>query len=213
MPRKGMNYDKTHFYKLVCRDLDIKDCYVGHTTDFIKRKSDHKARCNNSHNRGYNLPVYKFMRENGGWENIEMILIETLQCENAMDARKKERTFKEELNATLNGNVPSRTFAEYIETNKDKIKEYAVEYRKNNKDKIKEYTEKNKEQRQVYSKNWRETNRETRLEKKKQYYYSRSEIIECECGVKHKLANKTTHCKSQKHQQYIQSLNENNPQE
>ena len=85
-----------------------------------------------------------------------MILIDTLKCQDAMEARKKEREFKEELNATLNGNVPSRTYAEYIETNKDKRKEYATEYRKNNKDKIKEYTEKNKEQRLEYQKNWRE---------------------------------------------------------
>ena len=105
---------------------------------------------------------------------------------------------------------PSRTYAEYIETNKDKRKEYAIEYRKNNKDKIKKYTENNKENRKEYYKNWRETNRETLLEKKKQYYYSKSEIVECECGVKHKLANKTAHCKSKKHQQFI---NQNNPQE
>ena len=210
MPRKEINYDKTHFYKLVSKNLDIKDCYVGHTTDFIKRKSDHKLRCNNPTHKCHNIPVYKFIRNNGGWEHFEMILIDTLKCQDAMEARKKEREFKEELNATLNGNVPSRTYAEYIETNKDKRKEYAIEYRKNNKDKIKKYTENNKENRKEYYKNWRETNRETLLEKKKQYYYSKSEIVECECGVKHKLANKTAHCKSRKHQQFI---NQNNPQE
>ena len=161
MPRKEINYDTTHFYKLVCRNLDIKDCYVGHTTDFIKRKSDHTARCSNTHNRGYNLPVYKFMRANGGWENFEMILIDTLKCENAMEARKREREYKEELDATLNGNVPSRTFAEYIETNKDKRKEYAVEYRKNNKDKIQEYTEKNKEQKRSITKTGEKKQRNT----------------------------------------------------
>ena len=77
MPLKAINYDKTHFYKIVCKDLDIKDCYVGHTTDFTTRKYDHKQRCSNPNNGGYNLPVYRFMRENGGWENFEMILIRT----------------------------------------------------------------------------------------------------------------------------------------
>ena len=158
MPLKEINYDKTHFYKLMCKDFNITDCYVGHTTDWVKRKSDHKHRCNNPNRGGHNLPVYKFMRENGGWENWEMLWIKTLKCENAMEARSEERKCKEQLNATLNGNVPSRTFDEYRETNKDQIKEYAVEYRKNNKDKIKEYTERNKEHRKQYNKDYREKN-------------------------------------------------------
>ena len=156
MPLKEINYDKTHFYKLMCKDFNITDCYVGHTTDWVKRKSDHKHRYNNPNRGGHNLPVYKFMRENGGWENWEMLWIKTLKCENAMEARSEERKCKEQLNATLNGNVPSRTFDEYRETNKDQIKEYAVEYRKNNKDKIKEYTERNKEHRKQYNKDYRE---------------------------------------------------------
>ena len=31
-----MDYSKTHFYKIVCKDLNIKDCYVGHTIKFQK---------------------------------------------------------------------------------------------------------------------------------------------------------------------------------
>ena len=34
-------------YKIVCNDLSITDCYVGHTTDFVKRKCNHKIICNN----------------------------------------------------------------------------------------------------------------------------------------------------------------------
>ena len=175
MPLKEINYDKTHFYKLMCKDFNITDCYVGHTTDWVKRKSDHKHRCNNPNRGGHNLPVYKFMRENGGWENWEMLWIKTLKCENAMEARSEERKCKEQLNATLNGNVPSRTFDEYRETNKDKIKEYAVEYRKNNKDKIKEYTERNKEHRKQYNKDYREKNHEKLCEDKKQDYQKNKE--------------------------------------
>ena len=36
MPLKEINYDKTHFYKLMCKDFNITDCYVGHTTDWVK---------------------------------------------------------------------------------------------------------------------------------------------------------------------------------
>ena len=45
MPRKEINYLNTIIYKFVCNDLNIKDTYVGHTTDFIKRKATHKSHC------------------------------------------------------------------------------------------------------------------------------------------------------------------------
>ena len=48
MPLKEINYDETHFYRIVCRDLNVKDCYVGHTTDFYSRKCRHKSNCNNT---------------------------------------------------------------------------------------------------------------------------------------------------------------------
>ena len=47
MPKVAMDYSKTHFYKIVCKDLSIKDCYVGHTTNLMKRKHHHKNLCIN----------------------------------------------------------------------------------------------------------------------------------------------------------------------
>ena len=41
MPRKEIDYSNTHFYKIVCKDLNIKDCYVGHTTNFKNKKYEH----------------------------------------------------------------------------------------------------------------------------------------------------------------------------
>lgn len=40
MPKLPINYSNTHFYKIVCKNADIKDCYVGHTTDFKRRKAN-----------------------------------------------------------------------------------------------------------------------------------------------------------------------------
>ena len=42
MPKKVMDYSNTHFYKIVCKDLILKDCYVEHTLDFMTRKSTQK---------------------------------------------------------------------------------------------------------------------------------------------------------------------------
>ena len=106
MPSKPIDYSKTHFYKIVCKDLSISDCYVGHTTDFTKRKSKHKGKCSLEGNRDYHLYVYQFIRNNGEWDNFDMILIKTVECNNSLEARKIERELIEELKATLNQRIP-----------------------------------------------------------------------------------------------------------
>ena len=57
MPLYTTNYTKTIMYKICCNDLNIKDIYIGHTTDFKTRKSSHKSRCNNPNNKQYNFNV------------------------------------------------------------------------------------------------------------------------------------------------------------
>ena len=47
MPRKVVDYSKTVIYKIVCKDLNITELYVVHTTDFTRRKCEHKTCCNN----------------------------------------------------------------------------------------------------------------------------------------------------------------------
>ena len=102
MPRKAIDYSNTHFYKLVCKDTNIADCYVGHTTEFTKRKHHHKTRCCNPNNSKHHYKVYKFIRENGHWDNWEMILIETRKCENNLEARRIERELTEQIKPSLN---------------------------------------------------------------------------------------------------------------
>ena len=52
--------------------------------------------------KNYNQNVYRFIRENGGWINFEMVLITNLKCENRLEASMKEREYKEQQKATLN---------------------------------------------------------------------------------------------------------------
>ena len=67
MPKKDIDYSNTIIYKIVCKDINNKDC-------FTKRKYRHKYCCNNPSDKGYNLYVYKFIRENGGWIRSGMSL-------------------------------------------------------------------------------------------------------------------------------------------
>ena len=122
MPKKDINYSKTIIYKIVCNDLNITDVYVGHTTNFTKRKALHKSNCNNINSKNYNLKIYNTIRNNGGFENWSMIEIEKFQdCNDINEASARERYYYELLNAKLNKNYPARNVKEYYQDNKDKI--------------------------------------------------------------------------------------------
>ena len=114
MPKKIINYQNTIIYKLVCNDLNITDIYVGHTTNFIKRKQCHKNLCYNPNDNRYNLKVYQMIRENDGWDNWSMIEIEKYPCNDNNEACARERYYYELLNAELNTRCPT--------INKEKIK-------------------------------------------------------------------------------------------
>ena len=76
MTKKPIDYSKACIYRIVCRDPEIKECYVGSTTNLTKRRYQHKSLCNNVNNKGYNFYIYRFIRENGGFNNWEIIEIE-----------------------------------------------------------------------------------------------------------------------------------------
>ena len=142
------DYSKTVIYKIVCKDTNVKEIYVGHTTEFVKRKSSHKRCCNNKNSKKNNIKVYKIIRENGGFENFDMIEVEKYPCDNLKDAITREGYWYKILKGTLNSCVPGRSRDDYkvlyLANNKDKIKETTRVYYENNQDKIKEYTAKNK---------------------------------------------------------------------
>ena len=126
MTKQFIDYTKTIIYKIVCNDLNIRDVYVGHTTNFINRKAKHKSDCNNPNSKSYNFKIYNSIRNNGGWLNWSMIEIEKFQdCNDINEASAKERYYYEVLNAKLNSNCPGRN-----------NKEYKKEYYQDNKDNI-----------------------------------------------------------------------------
>jgi hypothetical protein len=97
MPKKEMDYSKCVIYKITCLDTEITECYVGHTTNFIQRKSNHKSQVKDS-----DLKLYKMIRDNGGWYNWKMEVIMEYPCESLLQAKRKEQECLTELKAQLN---------------------------------------------------------------------------------------------------------------
>jgi hypothetical protein len=102
MPKVTIDYSNTVIYKIYCKDNSVKDLYVGHTTNFTKRKHQHKLCCNN----GQILHIYNIIRANGGWDNWDMIEIEKYNCKDVVEARIKENEHYTLLNASLNSVPP-----------------------------------------------------------------------------------------------------------
>ena len=199
-----MDYSKTYFYKIVSKDPNHSPMYIGHTTNFNKRLWRHKGCCSNEKNTHHNLELYKHIRDNGGWGNWQMILIETKKCEDNLEARKYERELIEQLKPSINILRPFASEEEHkerrksyyftnLETIKPKRQIYRdgrkeeksktdKEYRENNKEKLKvkhqEYYEQNKESIKAKVKEYAENNKEKRKERDIRYRENNKELIQ-----------------------------------
>jgi hypothetical protein len=106
MPKTEIDYSNTIIYKITCKDSEIKDVYVGHTTNFVQRKHAHKQSCNNPKTPNYDCKLYNTIREKGGWSNWKMEIINFFNCYDHYEARQKEQEYFISLNANLNSIEP-----------------------------------------------------------------------------------------------------------
>jgi len=181
MPKVAIDYTGTIIYKFVCKDLNIKDVYVGHTTNFTKRKTAHKSVYNNENASYHNSKKYKIIRENGGWDNWDMIEIEKYSCQDKNEAIARERYWYELNHSTLNTNIPNRTKAEHRIDNIKQIRLKDKSYYYKNKDIRNQQNRqsfiKHKEKRLVQQKLYNENNKETLARKRKEKYEKNKEAI------------------------------------
>ena len=192
------NYENTVMYKIVNYEVP-EFIYIGHTTNFIKRKFLHKSMCNNPCGIHYNIKLYLTIREHGGWLDWNMIEIKKFPCTTKQEACIEEDRLMIEFSSNLNMVRAYRSYddkKDYYLNNKEKIYEVKKLYSINNKDLIlarynnyyannKEIVNKRRAVRYVINK---DLINEKRREK-----------IECECGCVLAKANMADHKKTIKH--------------
>lgn len=122
MPKKKIDYSNTIIYKIFCRDPSIKELYIGHTTNFVNRKYAHKISCKNC-----NSKLYTFIRENGGWDNWKILIIDDVECNNFEEARKVEQNYIDKYNSDLNTAIAFSIKDEDNKIKENKIKPKIVE--------------------------------------------------------------------------------------
>lgn len=186
MPKKPISFENAVVYKIVCKDLNVKDIYVGSTTNFTKRKCCHKAVCTNKKNKDHKIHLYSFIRDNGGWINWEMVEIcKASECLTTQELKKKEREQMEILGANLNVVVPGRSIQEYHQDNKEKIAEYYHD-RKDERNKYYREKYKDNENYKAIKKEYYEKNKETKHDINKRFYHNHKEEIKQKNAQKQK---------------------------
>ncbi len=175
-----VDYSKTLIYKIQHKSKD-ELLYVGSTTHFRNRKVKHKSSCYNPNGKSYNLKLYSTIRENGGWDAFNMVVIKEFPCENKRQAEAEEDRIMREMLSSLNTYRAYTTpegkkeqMKEYREQNRDKLKETHKKYYNENRDKLKEthkkYYEQNRDKLKETHKKYYNENRDKLKETHKKYY-------------------------------------------
>ena len=202
MPKVITDYSKTVIYKIQHQEKP-EMLYIGSTTNFVKRKSQHKNRCDNEDDKRHNLKLYKLIRDNGGLECFKMLEIKKFPCENRTEAHQEEDRVYLEMKANMNDRRPHRNKKQYTVDNVEKKAEYDRNYRKINNEKIKDYKKKyakdNAEKIKEHRKQYYVKNREKFLE------YSKQKLT-CECGIIITRQSVSDHKKSKKHIELMLNL-------
>lgn len=153
MPRTPINYANTIIYKLCHKDdFENLNIYVGSTTNFRKRKNSHKLCCNTESKRAYTFKKYRFIRENGGWDEWNMIEIEKYPCNDGNEARSREEHWRCFFNSHLNSiraYISPEDLAlyhkeynkAYYDTHKQQFAEYFKTYRQKHKEALHKYNQ------------------------------------------------------------------------
>jgi len=181
-------YQKSKIYKIFCLDPSVTDTYVGSTLNLQKRKSYHKYSCNTNNSNQY---LYRFIRDNGGFDNWEFELLETFPCWGRCQLLIRENYWWNKIQPTLNINTPGLLATLGGDDSKLRCLRY------------KQAKERDPERVSAMNKAKARRYREAHPVRVRE---SKSKTYLCECGSKCWSSNKARHEATLKHQMYLLSL-------
>ena len=187
------DYSKGIIYKIVCNDETVTDIYVGSTTDFVNRKSDHKR---NVEREIFKLKVHKTIYDNGGWENWSMVKIELYPCDSSTELRIREEYWRKTLQASLNQRLVYSSSEEKLKIAREKQRVYYHEHRDQVLKYQKQYQLEHAEEKREYLKQYHKQNADKVKAQKAQPF-------ECPCDSVCRISDKVRHEKSLKHQNWL----------
>ena len=184
-------YHRGKIYKIV--DVGYNKCYIGSTIEKLSNRMS-----------GHRNAFKSFSKSLGkGQSSFVMIeLIENYPCETKDELHRREGYYIQNTDC-VNKLVAGRTKPEWIEANKEHLKTYKAQYHQKNKDKHNKMSSENYyNNREHYS----QINKEYR-EKNKEFVETRqNQSFVCQCGKTYTYRHKARHQKTQQHQNYLKSL-------
>jgi group I intron endonuclease len=108
-----VKYKNFKIYKISHKESN--NCYIGSTCNFSSRKSHHRKNTTNKVGKTYWCKLYRFIRDNGGWVNFNIDIIESYPCNTREAGKLREQYFIDLIIPLLNtnnsykflGNIPS----------------------------------------------------------------------------------------------------------
>ena len=94
------DFSKAVIYKL--EHVDGASVYVGSTTNLSARRNAHKTNSLNPASKEFNSPLYKAIREAGGFEYFKVMVIKEFPCKTKMALLIEETRISSEIKPTLN---------------------------------------------------------------------------------------------------------------
>lgn len=168
------NYKLSVIYEILFKGEPV---YIGSTTNLTRRKWEHKSSFIKPKVHNHNAPVYKYIREHGSWEDVEIKKIDDFPCETKKELNTKEGEYIKQYihggNNIQNKQIAGRDAKQYAKDNKEKIKKYQRSHYNNNKEyylnKANEYKNNNIEKIKEYQSNYGKNNRDKKNEANRRY--------------------------------------------
>lgn len=213
MPVK--DYSQAKIYKIFC--VDNECFYIGSTTNksLAKRRQYH-IDCANAYP---NRKVYKHIRENGGWDLWNIVMIKKVEGitndEELRMAEEEERVKHHGQLYLLNSQRAYCSPEVAVERNRENKKQYHKANKERLAEKGKQYRQEHEEECNERSRQYNEKNRDWINERQKNYYQNNKEFINtqakqkllcsiCNCWVR--KSDFARHERSQKHQLNLQEV-------
>jgi hypothetical protein len=97
-------YKNFCIYQIYHKDIqDDDNCrYIGSTTNFKRRKYQHKKNVKNKRSKLYNCALYVYIRQMGGWDNFIFEKIIDYPCETREQGLLKEKEYIKNKDSILN---------------------------------------------------------------------------------------------------------------
>lgn len=105
-------YDNFCIYKIISKNENDNNIYIGSTIDFERRKEQHRKAVDNKNGIQFYTLLYRYIRNNGGWDNF--IMEKIIEC-SVSDKRSGfilETEYIINYKATLNTVYPITDFEE-----------------------------------------------------------------------------------------------------